>query len=111
MENYINQLVEALKQSDPYKIILFGSCAKEAATENSDIDMVVILDNEDVAKTYQERLNKKLDINRLVRKINYKVPLDILVYSKAEYKIIKDLGNYFIDEIEQTGKIIYEKAG
>ena len=94
MENYIDLLIEALKQSDPYRIILFGSCARDMATENSDIDMVVILDNNDVAKTYQERLNKKLYINRLVRDINYKVPLDIMVYSKAEYKIVKDYGNY-----------------
>jgi predicted nucleotidyltransferase len=113
MENYnhIDQLIEALKQADPYKIILFGSCAKGTATEDSDIDMVVILDNDDVAKTYQERLDKKLYINRLVRNINYKIALDILVYSKEEYRIVKINGNYFIDEIEKTGKIIYEKAG
>ena len=108
--DYISQLVEALKQSDPYKIILFGSCARGTATEYSDIDMVVILDNDDVAKTYEERMNKKLHINKLVRKINYKVALDILVYSREEYRIVKDYGNYFIDEIEKTGKIIYEKA-
>jgi predicted nucleotidyltransferase len=108
--NYIEQLLETLKQADPYRIILFGSYAKGTADENSDIDMVVILDNNDVAKTYEKRLNKKLDINRLVRTINYKVALDILVYSKEEYKIIKNNGNYLIDEIENTGKIIYEKA-
>jgi predicted nucleotidyltransferase len=108
--NYIDQLLEALKTADPYRIILFGSYAKGTADENSDIDMVVILDNNDVAKTYKERLDKKLFINRLVRNINYKIALDILVYSKEEYKIVKNLGNYFIDEIENTGKIIYEKA-
>ena len=108
--NYIDQLLEVLKQSDPYRIILFGSYAKGTADENSDIDMVVILDNNDVAKTYNERLKKKLYINKLVRKINYKIALDILVYSREEYKIIKNYGNYFIDEIEKTGKIIYEKA-
>ena len=91
-------------------MILFGSYANETANENSDIDMVVILDNNDVAKTYEERLKKKLYINRLVRNINYKIALDILVYSKEEYKILKNYGNYFIDEIENTGKIIYEKA-
>jgi len=107
---YIDQLLEALKQADPYKVILFGSHANGTANENSDIDMVVILDNNDVAKTYDERLRKKLQINRLVREINYKIALDILVYSKEEYKIIKNNGNYFIDEIENTGKIIYEKA-
>jgi len=107
---YVDQLLEALKQADPYRIILFGSYAKGTADENSDIDMVVILDNNDVAKTYEERLKKKLYINRLVRKINYKIALDILVYSKEEYKIVKNYGNYFIDEIENTGRIIYEKA-
>jgi len=108
--NYIDLLIDALRQSDPYRIILFGSYAKGTATDDSDIDMMVILDNNDVAKTYQERLNKKLYVNKLVRNINYKVALDILVYSREEYKIIKEYGNYFIDEIEKTGKIIYEKA-
>ena len=110
MDNYIDQLLEALKQADPYRIILFGSCAKGTSGENSDIDMLVILDNDNVAKTYEERINKKLYINRLVRNINYKVALDILVYSKEEYKIVKDNENYIIDEIENTGQIIYEKA-
>ena len=110
MNEYIGQLLEALRKADPYKIILFGSCAKGTANENSDIDMVVILDNNDVAKTYEERLGKKLFINKLVRNINYKVALDILVYSREEYNIVKNVGNYFIDEIENTGKIIYEKA-
>ena len=108
--NYIDQLLEALKQADPYRIVLFGSYAKGTADEDSDIDMLVILDNNDVAKTYEERLKKKLYINRLVRNINYKIALDILVYSKEEYKIVKNYGNYFIDEIENTGRIIYEKA-
>jgi len=107
--NYVNSLIEAIKPSDPYKIILFGSYAGGTATENSDIDMVVILDNDDVARTYDERLKKRLYINKLVRNINYNVALDILVYSKEEYRIVKNCGNYFIHEIEKTGKIVYEK--
>lgn len=108
--NYVDDLLTALQQSDPYRIVLFGSYAKGTATQDSDIDMLVILDNDDVAKTYEERLKKKLYINKLVRKINYNVALDILVYSKAEYQIVKDYGNYLIEEIERTGKVIYEKA-
>jgi len=46
----------------------------------------------------------------LVLEINEEIPLDILVYSKAELNIIKEHGNQFIEEIEKTGKIIYEKA-
>jgi len=60
--NYVDQLLEALKQADPYRIILFGSYARGTAGENSDIDMLVILDNNDVAKTYEERLKKKMKL-------------------------------------------------
>jgi predicted nucleotidyltransferase len=77
---------------------------------DSDIDLMIILDNNHVSKTYQERLNKKIFIRNLVLEINRKIPLDILVYSKEELSLIKKHRNYFIDEIEKTGKIIYEKA-
>jgi predicted nucleotidyltransferase len=52
-----------------------SSYAKGNATENGDIDLMVILDNNDVSKTY------------LVREINYRIALDILVYSKEELRI------------------------
>ena len=106
----IDNLVSSLKSSDPLKIILFGSYANGNPNENSDIDLMVILDNNHVSKNYEERLNKKIVIRNLVLDINRKIPLDILVYSKEELNIIKKHGNYFIDEIEKTGKVIYEKA-
>ena len=106
----VENIIASLKSSDPYKIILFGSCANGNPDTNSDIDLMVILDNNHVSKTYEERLNKKIFVRNLVLDINRKVPLDILVYSKEELNIIKKHGNYFIDEIEKTGKVIYEKA-
>jgi predicted nucleotidyltransferase len=106
----LDNLVVSLKPSDPYKIILFGSYAKGNPNENSDIDLMIILDNNHVSKTYKERLEKKVFIRNLVLEINRKMSLDILVYSKEELNLLKKHGNYFIDEIERTGKIIYEKA-
>jgi predicted nucleotidyltransferase len=106
----LDSLVILLKPSDPYKVILFGSYVTGTPNEDSDIDLMVILDNNHVSKSYQERLNKKIFIRNLVLEINRKIPLDILVYSKEELNLIKKYGNYFIDEIEITGKIIYEKA-
>jgi predicted nucleotidyltransferase len=107
----LTDLIASLKPSDPYKIVLFGSYAKGTATEDSDIDLMVILDNDDVSKTWTERSDKKLYIRQLVREINRKYAMDILVYSKKEFKIVKEFGNPFIDEVESTGRIIYEKAG
>ena len=106
----LNNLVFSLKPSNPYKIVLFGSHAKGNPNENSDVDLMVILDNHHVSKTYEERLNKKVSVRNLVLDINRKIPLDILVYSKEELNLMKKHGNYLIDEIEKTGKIIYEKA-
>jgi predicted nucleotidyltransferase len=106
----LDALVFSLRPSDPYRIILFGSYARGNPNENSDIDLMVILDDNHISKTYAERLNKRISIRKLVLEINRKVPLDILVYSKAELKKIKEHGNYLIDEIEKTGKILYEKT-
>jgi uncharacterized protein len=110
IDTVLNSLVTMLKPSDPQKIILFGSYATGNHGENSDVDIMVVLDNDHVSKTYTERLNKKISVRKLVLEINRKVPLDILVYSKEELNIIKEHGNDFIDEIERTGKVIYEKA-
>jgi len=105
----LDNLIISLQPSDPYKIILFGSYAQENPNENSDVDIMVILDNDHISKTYQERLDKRVYIKNLVLEINQKIPLDILVYSKEELNLIKKYGNHFIEEIEKTGKVIYEK--
>ena len=106
----LNNLVVSLKPSDPYKIVLFGSYANGNLTDHSDIDLMAILDTDHISTTYQERLDKKLYIRRLLREINREFALDLLVYSKAELKKIKEYGNTFITEVERTGKIIYEKV-
>ncbi|GBU21243.1 hypothetical protein R80B4_01132 [Fibrobacteres bacterium R8-0-B4] len=110
IDQILNSLIAMLKPSDPQKIVLFGSYAAGNQHENSDVDIMVVLDNDHVSKTYTERLNKKISVRTLVLEINRKIPLDILVYSKEELNIIKKSGNDFIDDIERTGKVIYEKA-
>jgi len=107
----LDNLVVSLLPSDPCRIVLFGSCAKETQGEHSDIDLMVILDNDHVSQTYKERLDKKVSVRNLVLDTNRQIPLDILVYSREELKLVKRHGNDFIDEIEKTGRVIYEKAG
>ena len=111
LQELLDSLVFSLKPLNPYKIILFGSYARGNPNVNSDLDIMIILDNNKVSRTYEERLSKKVLIRSLILEINRKIPVDILVYSKKELNIIKKCGNYLIDEIERTGKIIYEKTG
>jgi predicted nucleotidyltransferase len=59
IDKVLNDLINILKASDPYKIILFGSYANDKEIDDSDIDLMVILDNNDVAKNYEERQNQQ----------------------------------------------------
>jgi predicted nucleotidyltransferase len=103
-------LVEALKPSDPFKVVLFGSYANGTPNEDSDVDIMVVLDNNDVSKTREERLSKKRWIRTLVLELNRKIDIDLLVYSKEELKMVKEYGNTFVIEVEKNGKVIYEKV-
>ena len=85
----------------PEKIILFGSYAIGKATENSDLDLMVIKDT-DVPRpqrTFQ------------VRKMLYgaMIPIDLIVYTPDE--IAEDIDNKFsfVSEVLNTGKILYER--
>ena len=108
INSILDNLVFSLKASNPYRVVLFGSYAHGNPDENSDLDLMVILDNHHVSKTYEERLNKKMFVRNLVLEMNRKISIDILVYSKEELNILKRNGNCFIEDIEKTGKILYE---
>jgi predicted nucleotidyltransferase len=109
IDNVLNQLVERLKAADPYRIILFGSYAKGTAVHDSDIDLMVILDNDFVPKSCAEKLERNFGVHELVLDINYEYAMDLKIYSRAEFQNRKYAGSFFIKEIEKTGKIIYEK--
>ena len=108
-QHLIDEMTERLKELKPYKVILFGSYAKGTVTKDSDLDVLVGLDSNDYAKTFKEQNERYLLASNAVREINYKIPMDILVYSKAEYNDISEQNTLFFREIRNTGKILYEK--
>jgi predicted nucleotidyltransferase len=92
-----------------YKVILFGSYARGVATEDSDIDLVVVLNSEEFAKTFDERMDRSVSINKSLREIREDFSMDIIIYSKGEYDYLKNKRDFFIQELEKTGKEIYAK--
>lgn len=108
--NYIDNIVSRLLTLDPYKVVLFGSHAIETQGEGSDIDLLVILDSEAISQTYKEKMKKKLMVRNKIIEINERVPIDLIVYTKAEYEIMVKHGSSFLKEITTSGKTLYEKA-
>ena len=110
IDKQINELVTKLVELDPVKIIAFGSYATGDMHEDSDIDLLIVLNIDTIPQTYEEKMNLKVEIRKTIREINKKIPIDIIVYTLPEYnEVIKNMGS-FLREIHETGKLIYEKA-
>jgi len=75
---------DLLKQvSKPRKIILFGSYARGTQTEDSDVDLVVVLERFESRHREIVRLRRALD--------PIEMPIDVLVYSEKE---VEERGNW-----------------
>jgi predicted nucleotidyltransferase len=107
INDYLNKLVERLKVVDPYKIVLFGSYAKGTAKPDSDIDLLVILDNDQFTHGKETSIRNCEIINKIYDIYSHR-DVDIRIYSKAEYQFLKNRGSFFIYEVERTGETIYE---
>jgi hypothetical protein len=78
-------------------------------TATRDIDLMIILDNYLISKTYSEDVKRYIAIRKLILDINSQYSRDLKIYSRAEFQRKKESGNFFIREIEKTEKTIYEK--
>ena len=111
MTSTIHEIVSHLRTIDPFRIVLFGSHALETGELESDIDLLVILDSENISQTYEERMQGRLMVRESLQAVNKHVPIDLVVYTRGEYEFLQNHGSSFLKEIESTGKTLYEKAG
>jgi predicted nucleotidyltransferase len=100
----ILKMVEKIKREyKPEKIILFGSYAYGKPTIHSDIDIMVI------KRTNKKRIHRCVDVRRIVYDPNRGIPFSPLVFTPGEIQKRISLGDQFIREILQKGKVLYEK--
>ena len=85
----------------PEQIILFGSYAYGKPTEDSDVDLLVILPFEGYA------FRKAAEIRC---QVNPKFPVDLLVRTSEQLNQRLELGDFFMKEIVDRGKVLYEAA-
>lgn len=88
-------LKEFLKDKPVYQVILFGSYAKNEATKESDVDLIIDTNSK----------LKGFALLKLICQIEEKLKKNIDGFEK--YEIIEDSS---IDkEIKETGVVVYEK--
>ena len=89
-----------IKKFHPQKIILFGSFAWGKPNKDSDVDLMIIKNSK------KNSFLRQLSVRRIIKGA---IPVDILVYTPAEIKNRLNLGDFFIRDIIEKGKLIYEK--
>lgn len=107
---HLPEITSSIKKANPYKIILFGSYTDGSFSENSDLDLLVVLDSPEVAQSYEEKMQNKLLVRRLIYSLSKQIPIDLVVYTKGEYDILSQNNASFFQEIKKKGKVLYEKA-
>lgn len=90
------------KHYKPEKIILFGSFAWGKPGPNSDVDLFVI------KKTKKPFLRRITELDSLFSRRDF--PMDFLIYTPAQVKKRLKMGDFFVEEILEKGKILYEKT-
>ena len=83
---YIDQLKASLSELDPYLVILFGSYAYGTPDKDSDIDLLVVTNDEFTPKDYNERIEIQLPVSNQIFEIAKQVPVDLVVYTIPMYK-------------------------
>jgi uncharacterized protein len=85
----------------PDKVFLFGSYAYGNPRSDSDVDLLVVmpLDGDPVDKSVEMRL-----------KLRPRFPLDLLVRTPAKIRERLAMGDDFIRDILEKGKVLYEAS-
>lgn len=83
------------------RVILFGSHASGTAGPHSDVDLLVVLPGETPCRKKSATIRASLHTS---------FPLDILVHSKVGLEHRLDLGDGFLAQVLETGKVLHEAA-
>jgi len=107
-DKYIEQIKEILSKFNPYLILLFGSYAYGTPDEDSDIDILVVTQDDFIPKNFAEKSKIHQKISRAISSVNEEIAIDLIVHTLPMYKKFIEIDSSFAYEITTKGKIIYE---
>jgi len=97
----IHAVVEQIAEKfQPEKIILFGSYAHGQPRPESDVDLLVVMDTP---------LRNREQAAQIARAIDYHFGLDLLVRRPQQLAERLALGDFFLQEVIEKGKVLYAR--
>ncbi len=91
------------------RIILFGSFVSGTQQEDSDIDLLVVTDDDFMPATFEENMQNYLKVSTALGDIKKKIPIDLIVHTKPMFEKFIKLGSMFSKKVLKTGETVYEK--
>lgn len=98
IDQVVKQIVEKFK---PQKIILFGSYARGNPRPESDVDLLVVMD------TPLKEVQQAIQISQ---EIDYRFGLDLIVHTPEYLAKRVKMGDWFLRDVLQEGKVLYESS-
>ena len=109
-DNILTKITKALAPLHPYRVIIFGSYADGTETNDSDVDLLVVLDSDRIPTTFAERTELRSQVAHRLRSIRQMVPMDIFVQTRPLYKKFLNEGGQFARQLSKEGKVLYENS-
>lgn len=99
-DSEIEVMAERIGESvHPLRVLLFGSYADGTATDDSDLDLFVIME------TSEPRYKRGSPIRNLFWPP--RTSMDILVYTPEEVERWNGVPNHIVTEVLRSGKVLY----
>jgi uncharacterized protein len=107
---YIPLIIERLKKINPAKVILFGSHAEGTASAGSDLDLLVVVNDDRLPQSYREKEQIYLEVARLLRDVRGMISIDLIVHTRPMYARFVEMNSLFARELQEDGVLLYEDS-
>ena len=89
------------REFSPERVVLFGSHAYGTPGEDSDVDLLVVMDHD--GQSVEQSVAMRM-------RLRPPFPVDLLVRSPGRVRERLEMGDPFIREILDNGRVLYEAA-
>jgi uncharacterized protein len=98
IQSVVQQIAERFR---PRRVILFGSHAYGQPTDDSDVDLLVVLNDTPSAARSAAIISSEID---------HPFPLDIVVFRAADWEEYLAEGAIFVRQVSEKGLVLYEES-
>lgn len=88
---------------------MFGSYANGTQSDDSDIDLLVVTNDNFVFESFAQKMEIKLKIANALNPLRKYADIDLIVHTKPMYEKFIQLNSAFKKEIISSGSVIYEE--